>query len=238
MPPRLPRLDYGARMRSSTRLHGAGAVIFDLDGVLLESEQVWSAAKRDVSLKHGGRWSAAAETDMLGMNSAEWSRYMGDQLAVQLGPVEISTAVAESVASRYRERLPLIDGADTALRALAGRALGLASSSNRATIDLVLELTGWARLFAVTTSSEEVRAGKPEPDVYLEAARRLEVDPRSCVAVEDSGVGIRSAHAAGLTVIAIPNAVYPPDAEDLRRAEAVLASIAELPAAIGERRNR
>jgi HAD superfamily hydrolase (TIGR01509 family) len=220
-------------------LREAEAIVFDLDGVLLESEQVWSAAKHAVTLEHGGTWTGAAETEMLGMNSAEWSAYMHDQLALELEPARISAAVAESVALRYRKTLPLIAGADATLRALAGRrVLGLASSSNRATIDLVLELTGWAGLFAATTSSEEVRAGKPEPDVYLETSKRLGIDPRSCVAVEDSGVGIRSAHAAGLTVVAIPNPTYPPNEEDLRCVEIVLDSIADLSAGLGEEGNR
>jgi HAD superfamily hydrolase (TIGR01509 family) len=209
------------------------AVTFDLDGVLLESEQVWSAEKRELTLEHGGVWSEAAERDMLGMSSTEWSRYMHDQLRVPIEPSEISAAVVELVARRYREDLPLIDGADRAVRALAARfPLGLASSSNRQIIDLVLELTGWAALFSVTVSSEEVARGKPAPDVYLETVRRLEVPAGSCAAVEDSGAGIRSALAAGLTVVAIPNHAYPPDPEVLRQADLVLDSLSQLEAAL------
>jgi HAD superfamily hydrolase (TIGR01509 family) len=209
------------------------AVIFDLDGVLLESEQVWSAAKRELTLEHWGVWSEAAERDMLGMSSTEWSRYMRDQLRVPMEPSEISAAVVELVAKRYRQKLPLIDGADAAVRALAARfPLGLASSSNRQIIDLVLELTGWAALFSVTLSSEEVARGKPAPDVYLETLRRLGVTAGSCAAVEDSGAGIRSALAAGLTVVAIPNRAYPPDPEILRQADIVLDSLSALEVAI------
>jgi HAD superfamily hydrolase (TIGR01509 family) len=209
------------------------AVIFDLDGVLLESEQVWSAEKRELTLERGGVWSAAAEREMLGMSSTEWSRYMHEQLRVPIEPSEISAAVVELVARRYREQLPLIDGADGAVRALAaGFSLGLASSSNRQIIDLVLELTGWAALFSVTISSEEVARGKTAPDVYLETVRRLEVPPGSCAAVEDSGAGIRSALAAGLIVVAIPNRAYPPDPEVLRQADLVLESLSQLEAAL------
>jgi HAD superfamily hydrolase (TIGR01509 family) len=209
------------------------AVIFDLDGVLLESEQVWSAAKRALTRERGGVWSEAAERDMLGMSSTEWSRYMHDRLGVPLEASEISAAVVELVARRYREELPLIPGADEAVRSLAARlALGLASSSNRQIIDLVLELTGWAELFSVTVSSEEVAHGKPAPDVYLEAVRRLAVTPASCAAVEDSGAGIRSALAAGLLIVAIPNRAYPPEPEILRRADVVLESLSQLDAAI------
>jgi HAD superfamily hydrolase (TIGR01509 family) len=221
-------------MRSCERMQDLRAVIFDLDGVLLESEQVWSAAKRELTRERGGRWTPAAELDMLGMSSTEWSRYMHDELGLALDPPEISAAVAELVAARYREQLPLIDGADAAVRALARRfPLGLASSSNRSTIDLVLELTSWVGCFAATTSSEEVDRGKPAPDVYLETARRLSVGPGECVAVEDSDAGIRSAHDAGLTVVAIPNRAYPPAAETLRRADVELRSLAQLEPAIG-----
>jgi HAD superfamily hydrolase (TIGR01509 family) len=209
------------------------AVIFDLDGVLLESEQVWSAAKRELALARGGVWSEAAEREMLGMSSTEWSRYMRDRLRVPMEPTEISAAVVGLVARRYREELPLIDGADAAARALATRfPLGLASSSNRQTIDLVLELTGWAELFSVTLSSEEVAHGKPAPDVYLETVHRLGETAGTCAAIEDSGAGILSALAAGLTVVAIPNRAYPPDPEILRRVDVVLDSLSQLEVAI------
>jgi HAD superfamily hydrolase (TIGR01509 family) len=222
---------------SLTKLKDASAIIFDLDGVLLESEQVWSAAKRELSLEHGGNWTEAAEQDMLGMSSREWSCYMRDELALAMEPAQISESVAELVASHYRESLPLIAGADSAVRALADDyPLGLASSSNRQTIDLVLDLTGWASRFKATTSSEEVAAGKPAPDVYLETARRLGTSAVSSVAVEDSEVGIRSAHTAALTVVAIPNRTYPPGAQALTQADLVLDSISELLAAFGGQR--
>ncbi|HWX52329.1 MAG TPA: HAD family phosphatase [Solirubrobacteraceae bacterium] len=209
------------------------AVVFDLDGVLLESEQVWSAAKRELTREQGGSWKPAAEREMLGMSSTEWSRYMRDELSVGLEPAQISEAVAELVAARYRAELPLIPGADEAVRALAARfPLGLASSSNRQTIDLVLELTGWRECFSATTSSEEVAHGKPAPDVYLETARRLGASPERCAAVEDSDAGIRSALAAGMTVVAIPNRAYPPDPATVGKADAVLDSLAQLEGAI------
>jgi len=210
------------------------AVVFDLDGVLLESEQLWSLAKRRLSLERGGRWTAAAEQDMLGMSSPEWSRYMREELGLEMEPGEISTAVAELLETMYRERLPLLAGADAAVRSLAERyPLGLASSSNRATIDLVLELAGWMDRFTTTVSSEEVAAGKPAPDVYVEASRRLALAPGECVAIEDSEVGIRAARAAGLAVVAIPNRSYRPRADVLSSADLVLASITELPGALG-----
>jgi len=213
----------------STKPAGVEAVVFDLDGLLLESEQEWSAAKREFTAERGGTWTEAAEHEMLGMSSTEWSRYMRDELALPLEPEEISAAVVAILMRRYRDGLPLLPEADGAVRRIAALwPLGLASSSNREIIDLVLEVSGWAQLFRVTVSSEEVARGKPAPDVYLEAAHRLGGRPDRCVAVEDSSAGIGSAHAAGLAVVAIPNRTYPPDPDVLDQADLVLESLAEL----------
>jgi HAD superfamily hydrolase (TIGR01509 family) len=209
------------------------AVIFDLDGLLLESEQVWNAAKRELVEERGGEWTGAADRAMLGMSAPEWSRYMADELRVPLEPDDISVAVVELLTERYRRELPLLDGAGEAVRRLADRwPLGLASSSNREIINLVLERTRWAELFRVTVASEEVERGKPAPDVYLAAARGLGVAPGRCVAVEDSANGIRSAHAAGAAVVAIPNRAYPPDGEALGLAAVLLDSLADLDARV------
>src|SRR3954454_13105773 len=205
------------------------AVIFDLDGLLLESEQVWNASKHRLTGEGGGRWRPEAERAMLGMSSPEWSRYMHDELGVPLAPEEISSEVVKLMIEAYERGLPLLPGADEAVRRIGARwPLGLASSSNREIIDTVLGRTGWVELFAVTVSSEEVERGKPEPDVYLEAARRLGAEPRGCVAVEDSSAGIRSAVAAGIAVVAVPNAAYPPEPDVLSRANRVLESLVEL----------
>jgi HAD superfamily hydrolase (TIGR01509 family) len=205
------------------------AVVFDLDGVLLDSEQVWDEVREELVKERGGRWHDRAQTEMMGMSSIEWSRYMHDELGVPDPPREISADVVRRLEEVYRKRLPLIDGAHEAVERLAARwPLGLASSSNRETIDLVLDLSGLARFFRVTVSSEEVPRGKPEPDVYLEAARGLGVPPERCAAVEDSHNGIRSAKAAGMRVIAIPNQHYPPGEQALALADVTLSSLAEL----------
>jgi HAD superfamily hydrolase (TIGR01509 family) len=131
--------------------------------------------------------------------------------------------------ARYRESLPLIDGAVDAVRRLARAfTLGVASSSNRPLIELVLEHAGIAELFAAVVSSEEVARGKPAPDVFLETARRLGFEPVGCAAVEDSSNGIRAAHAAGMRVIAIPNTHYPPAPDALALADVVVSSAHEL----------
>ena len=166
---------------------------------------------------------------MIGMSSTEWSRYMRDELGVPMEPQEISAAVVERLSGVYREALPLLPGAREAVLALPARwPLGLASSANREVIDLVLELARLEAAFAATVSSEEVERGKPSPDVFLEGARRLEVPPKSCAAVEDSANGIRSAKAAGMRVVAIPGGHFPPDEESLALADVSLDSIREL----------
>jgi HAD superfamily hydrolase (TIGR01509 family) len=212
------------------------AVIFDLDGVLVDSESVWDEVRRRFVEENAGRWHAGAQREMMGMSSVEWSRYVRDRLGVEMEPERISEAVADRVAEAYRERLPLLPGAVESVRGLASEwPLALASSSNRHVIDLALELAGVADDFSATVSSEEVGRGKPAPDVYLEAARRLEVEPSACAAVEDSTNGLRSAHAAGMAVIAVPNRDFPPDPDALALSEAVLASLAELDPAVVRR---
>jgi HAD superfamily hydrolase (TIGR01509 family) len=212
------------------------AVIFDLDGVIVDSEHVWDAAREALARERGGHWHEQAQRDMMGMSSPEWSRYMHEVIGLRESPEEISVEVVRRLESIYREELPLIDGAPEAVARLAERwPLGIASSSNRPIIDLVLELSGLGRYFRASVSSEEVARGKPFPDVYLEAARLLGADPIRTAAIEDSHNGILSAKAAGMRVVAIPNRRYPPGEEALAAADIVLGSIAELtPAAVDE----
>jgi HAD superfamily hydrolase (TIGR01509 family) len=205
------------------------AVIFDMDGVLIDSEQIWDEVREELARERGGRWHQRAQADMMGMSSTEWSRYMHDVIGLPEPPEEINKEVVRRLLARYKESLPLLPGAVEAVERLAKRwPLGLASSSNREVIDAVLEQAEIAHLFRATVSSEDVEHGKPAPDVYLEAARRLGVDPTSCAAIEDSQNGIRSARAAGMRVIAIPNPHYPPSEDTLALADAVLKSLDEL----------
>jgi HAD superfamily hydrolase (TIGR01509 family) len=204
------------------------AVIFDLDGVLIETEELWDRARRDIAREHGGSWTAGATLAMQGMSSPEWSRYMREEVGVPLRPGEINRLVVDRLLALYRDRLPLLPGATEAVERLAARwTLGLASSSNRELIDEVLSLANLASFFSVAISSEEVARGKPAPDVYLEAARRLGVAPRDCVAVEDSTNGIRSAAAAEMTVVAVPNREFPPAAGALELTAVSIGSLDE-----------
>jgi HAD superfamily hydrolase (TIGR01509 family) len=205
------------------------AVIFDLDGVLLDSEQVWDEAREQLAKERGGRWHENAQRDMMGMSSLEWSGYMHDVIALPEPPEEISREVVERLAKLYRRHLPVIPGAREAVERLAARwPLGLASSSNRELIDLALELLGVKHLFKASVSSEEVARGKPAPDVYLEAARRVGTAPAQAAAIEDSENGIRAAKSAGMRGIAIPNPHFPPADDALMQADVVLASLEEL----------
>jgi HAD superfamily hydrolase (TIGR01509 family) len=205
------------------------AVIFDLDGVLVDSETVWNDARREVVEESGGLWREDAQRAMMGMSSVEWSRYMREELGVPLEVDAISRAVVERVERRFRERLPLLPGAREAVASLASRwPLALASSANRPIIALALELAGLESYFRATVSSEEVAHGKPAPDVYLEAARRISCEPARCAAVEDSANGLRAAASAGMKLIAVPNPHFPPPEDVLARADVVLSSIREL----------
>ncbi|HEY7206653.1 MAG TPA: HAD family phosphatase [Gaiellaceae bacterium] len=205
------------------------AVVFDLDGVLVASEEVWDEVRKRFVRERGGRYDAEVQRALMGMSSTEWSRYLHDVAGVPDEPEAINEEVVRLMLERYRQRLPLIEGAVAAVERIAARwPLGLASSSNRELIDAALELSGLSSTFAATVSSEEVARGKPAPDVYLETARRLGADPARCAAVEDSHGGIRSAKAAAMRVVAVPNPSYPPDDEALALADVVLGSIAEL----------
>lgn len=205
------------------------AVVFDLDGVLLDSEQVWDRSRREVAEAHGGRWSEEATSSTQGMSSTEWAGYMREAVGVDLPEPRIIDAVLEKLFTHYDEQLPLLPGAVEAVARIKSRwPLGLASSSNRVVIERVLAAAGLQGAFRAVVSSEEVPRGKPSPDVYIEVADRLGCPPRHLVAVEDSANGIRSAAAAGLTVVAVPNREYPPPGHVLELAALVLESLDDL----------
>jgi HAD superfamily hydrolase (TIGR01509 family) len=205
------------------------AVVFDLDGVIVDSEQVWDDVRERLAKERGGRWHEGAQAAMMGMSSPEWSVYMHDEIGLSESPEEINEEVVRRMLARYGDGLPLIDGAVEAVRRLADAfPLAVASSSNRPLIETVLREARIDDRFDAVVSSEEVASGKPAPDVYLEASRRLRVDPTRAAAIEDSSNGIRAAHAAGMRVIAVPNTHYPPSEDALALAAVVAASPAEL----------
>jgi HAD superfamily hydrolase (TIGR01509 family) len=205
------------------------AVVFDLDGVLIDSEPVWEQVRREYVAEHGGRWRPDSQQRLMGMSTPEWSSYLATELGVDAPPSRIAHEVVEEVGRRYETDLPLMPGAVEAVQRLASRwPLGLASSAARPLIDRVLAATGMTSLFKVTVSTEEVRRGKPAPDVYLTVAERLAIAPAQTVAVEDSSNGLRSASAAGMVVVAVPHPRYPPAPDALARADLVLRSLDDL----------
>lgn len=198
------------------------ACVFDLDGVLVDSEPVWEEVRRAFVADHGGAWQPDTQSRLMGMSTPEWAAYL-HELGVDLPPEDIARGVVDQMAARYRDEVPLMPGAVEAVRRLSERTtLGLASSSPRRLIDVVLDAAGLTESFAATVSTEEVPRGKPAPDGYLEAARRIGADPGGCVAVEDSSNGLRSAYAAGMRVIAVPHPRYPPAPDALALAWRVL----------------
>lgn len=205
------------------------AVVLDLDGVVLDSEQVWDEVRRGLVEERGARWAADSQRVMMGMSTAEWSTYLTGELGLPMPAEEAAAEVTRRVAARYGEAPPFLPGAVDAVRRLSARhRLGLASSSGRALIDLVLDRGGLRERFEVTVSTEEVARGKPAPDVYVEACRRLDVPTGAAAAVEDSTNGLRAAAAAGCRVVAVPNTHYPPDRDALALAAAVVPSLAHV----------
>ncbi len=208
---------------------GIEAVVFDLDGVLVDSEEIWDEARHTLALEHGLAWPESAQHDMMGMSSPEWLRYMHERVGLPETPDEISAEVVNRLEDLYWQHLPLLEGAVESVERMAKRfRLGLASSSNRPIIELVLELAAIADRFEVTVSSEEVEHGKPSPDVYLEALRRMKVAPARAAAIEDSTNGLLAARAAGMLVVAVPSPVFPPRSDALAAADIVLDSLTEL----------
>ncbi|GAA1565734.1 HAD family phosphatase [Actinomadura kijaniata] len=205
------------------------AVVFDMDGVLIDTEPVWEEVRRAYVAERGGEWRPDTQERLMGMSTAEWSAYLGEDLIGGLAPERVAADVVERMKARYADHLPLMPGAVAAVERLSGDAvLGLASSSPRALIDTVLAAMGVADRFAATVSTEEVERGKPAPDGYLAAAERLGVPATGCVAVEDSSNGLRSAHDAGMTVIAVPHPRYPPAEDALELAAHVAGDLDEI----------
>ncbi|GAA2539468.1 HAD family phosphatase [Winogradskya consettensis] len=205
------------------------AVVFDLDGVIIDTEEVWEEVRRGYVAEHGREFLPDTQTRMMGMSTGEWSTHLSAEVGVPRAPEQVAADVLARMAERYRADLPLIPGSVDAVRRLAADfPIALASSSARLLIDQVLETAGITGLFRTTLSTEEVPRGKPEPDVYLEATKRLGLSPEVCAAVEDSSNGLRSAGAAGLKVIAVPHGVYPPADDALALASLVIKNLDEL----------
>jgi HAD superfamily hydrolase (TIGR01509 family) len=205
------------------------AVVFDLDGVIIDSEEVWEEVRRGYVAEHGREFLPDTQQRLMGMSTPEWARYLAEDVGVGVPPERVAADVLDRMAERYRARVPLIPGAVDAVHRIAARfPVALASSSARVLIDRVLESAGLTGVFRATLSTEEVPRGKPAPDVFLAAAERLGADPAECAAIEDSSNGLRGAAAAGMAVICVPHGVYPPAQDALARTDLVVESLDEL----------
>jgi HAD superfamily hydrolase (TIGR01509 family) len=205
------------------------AVVFDLDGVLVDSEPVWEQVRRGLVTERGGHWSPDAQRAIMGMSTPEWAAYLSKDLGVGLPPDQVATQVVDRMAARYAEHVPLMDGTVDAVHRIAARwPLGVASSSPPRLIETVLRSAGLRSCFSAVMSTEQVARGKPAPDIYLAVAAALGFPPAGCAAVEDSANGLRSAAAAGLHVIAVPQPRYPPDPDALALASLVLPNLSGL----------
>ncbi len=206
--------------------------MFDLDGVLVDSETMWDEVRQAFAAAHGGTWTPAATRAMQGMSTPEWAAYLVREVGVRLSPEDAAAGVIAEMDRRYAEGPPVLPDAVRVVRAVADRwPVAIASSSPPVLIRSFLRATDLAGVVPVAISSEEAGAGKPAPDVYLLAASRLGVAADRCAAVEDSTNGLRSALAAGMAVYAVPNPHFPPDPAVLAEVT-VLPGLADLPTAL------
>lgn len=200
-----------------------GAVVFDMDGVLVDSEHLWEENWTAYAAKYGVEWTSTDTSTVQGMSTPEWSSYLAERSNTPESHLQVEQAVVDGmITSIEAGEAPLLPGADSMVRDTSARVpIALASSAAREVIDAVLHTHGLTDEFTATVSSAEVARGKPSPDVYTEAAARLGRKGEDCLGVEDSSNGIRAAAAAGLTVIALPNPTYPPKPDALGLAHAV-----------------
>ncbi len=206
----------------------AQAIIFDMDGTLMETEEQWDVVRRQLAADAGLEWPEGATQDMMGMSTPEWSEYLVTSVGLPMSADEAAEKTIDAMAAHHREGVELLPGAIESVHRMAEHyRLAIASSSPRRLIDAGVEAMDIGDLLETTVSTEEVAAGKPEPDGYLRAAELLGVDPGVCVAIEDSTNGVLSALNAGMAVVCIPPKFHPPANEVLARTT-VLDSLDEL----------
>lgn len=205
------------------------AVVFDMDGVLTNTEEVWDEVRRGLAREHGLAWPDDATVAMMGMSTPEWAGYLVERVGFPGDAEATAREVIEAMAARYHSHLPINDGAaDAVLRVADARPVALVSSSPRLLIDTVVGELGLDGVFDATVSTEEVAAGKPAPDGYLRGCELLGVEPSAAVAVEDSNSGVRSAAGAGLRVVAFPDPSHPLHDEVAALVSAVISGLDEL----------
>lgn len=212
-------------------LPGYDAVLFDLDGVLTDSEPWWNDVRTELARAHDRPWTIDDQHSVMGANSGEWAATMRSRLHLEhLSADAIQDAIVDGMVERYRTLpSPVIAGAPEAVRRIAAsRPVAIASSSHRRVIEAALDALGLRDVFGAVVSSDDVPRGKPEPDVYLRAAMLLGVPATRCVVVEDSLNGVKAAKAAGAFVVLVPNPSVPPAGDARTRADLVLDRLGDL----------
>jgi len=218
---------------SADLVAGIDAVLFDLDGVLVDTEPWWHEVRVAWAASHGRTWTMDDSRLCMGLNSRDWSEVMRERMGVAEAPIAIEHVIVEALVARYASQpVPIVPGAPVAATRIAARVpVAIASSAHRAVIRAAIDASGLASVFTTIVSSDDVARGKPAPDVYLEAARRLGVAPARCLVIEDSRNGVLAGRAAGARVILVPNASVPPGPGVAEMADAVLERLADLPLA-------
>jgi beta-phosphoglucomutase-like phosphatase (HAD superfamily) len=202
------------------------AIIFDMDGLLVDSEPCWDAARKTWAAERGVDWGPEDHRACMGVSTAVWADYMIRRLELDLTREQVIDRVVAGMRDIYSRGIPYKPGAVGAVaRAAACCPVGLASGSEKSLIQMMLADRPMAGKFMAWVCTDDMARGKPAPDVYLECARQLGVDPRACVCLEDSGAGIQSGKAAGMKVIAVPDPRFPPKPEILAMADVVLNSL-------------
>ena len=203
------------------------AIIFDLDGLLVDSEPCWDAARAEMAAEAGvPDWNREDHHACMGVSTREWAEYMIRRLHLDLTWEETAERIVQKMQAMYARRIPFLPGAVEAVAlAAAHYPVGLASGSERRLIDIVVADPAMAGKFRTVVCTDTMPRGKPAPDVYLAAAAGLRVSPERCVCLEDSGNGILAGAAAGMKVIAVPDPRFPPKPAALARAHLVLDSL-------------
>jgi len=208
--------------------HPLQAIIFDMDGLLVDSEPCWEQARRNMAAEYGRDWTADDQRHVMGVSTATWANYMIERLGLKMTPQALIERIVSDMQAVYRRQIPFMPGAIQAVRLAASHyPTGLASGSERRLIETVVNDAALLGQFQAVVCSDKLARGKPAPDIYLETARQLGLSPEACLCVEDSSNGILAGKAAGMKVIAVPDGRFQPNREVIRQADIVLKSLDE-----------
>lgn len=206
------------------------AVVFDMDGVVIDSEVVWQRVRTAYAQEFGRQWTQEDQVAMLGRSTPDWSAQMRARLGLQhLSDKDVAQAIIGRMLKAFAHEVPFRPGALEALQAIAGKyRVGLASGSPRVLVDCVLQHGNIAHCFQSVLSGDDVQHGKPHPEIYLRSLEKLGCAPVAAVGIEDAPNGLRALRNAGMWAIAAPCPEFPLDAESLSLAHRHISSMTEL----------